>query len=244
MTKNSVTSQRGDAANGRVIRNENTTQKTIGAPRSTYGGNEALAEMGDESPPILMLSTKEMQGGRWKGNNARRTKGVIERLPSLAHVDDNIKARTVHPRARTRYRTMLTADGNERSIVHSNGAGHLPVIEDGRWSRDGYAQFVVSKGYALGWIDVHAGCVKRQIADKLVNPDALLCHDEIAKLPVCAKEAKTCKHLELERGARQARHNEAMAKVEKDLGGGEERQLQKLAQAVALGLQQHAEKTK
>jgi len=240
MTKAST--QRGDAANGRVSLGKNTEQKTIGQTRSTYGGNEALSTDYDPSQPILMMDTQDVQNvgpGRWRGNNVQRGKGGIERLPAVSHVTDDFRTRTEHPRARTRYRTMLTHDGNERTITHSNGAAHMPVIEEGRWSRDGWAQHMVNKGIALGWIDVNAGCVKRQIADKLVDPNALIERDKIAAMPVCARDAKTCKHLEIERTARKAQHNAEMDRLEADARRGEDRQAEALAAAVAKGIAAH-----
>ncbi len=150
----------------------------------------------------------------FKGNNARRINGKVERRPSVAHTGEcDYLDRKVHPRAQSRYRMMLDTTGNVCAIVHSNAAAHLPVIEHGRYSRDGYAQHVINKGFALGWIDVNAGCLKRQVADGLVSAAALVV--DISKAHVCGKDVATCKHIAAEQSARQAKQAAAMAELER-----------------------------
>lgn len=172
-----------------------------------------------EPEPIMMLTTHEVQamGGKWTGNNNRRvtsgpTKGAIERRPSVAHRDVDFRKREVAEETRGRYRTMLDANGHEVFIVHSNGAAHAPQIIEGRFSHDGYAAHVLRKDWGTGRIDVNGGCLLRQLRENRVNPRFLLV--DLKGETMCAKDAKSCKHLDAERDARRARNLKRMAEVE------------------------------
>jgi hypothetical protein len=244
MARKSITSEPGTAANGRVRIGSDSTSKNMMEPRST--AIQVPVHMEAESP-ILHLSTQEVLQsplGPWRGNNRRRTKNGVERLPSVCHttLPERFKDREIHPRAELgRYRTVLNQAGHEISQVLSNGAAHLVDVIDGRFSSNAYAMYAIGKGHALGWVPVpeEAGCTKRLIADGRVKAERLLKRDEIDALPVCKQGAKTCKHYELERDARRERQRAKEQKRADDMRG--EDPAIAIARGVAIALKQHQE---
>lgn len=192
--------------------NGTTTVGQLG-PRASNGGGPSF----QPQEPVFWITTAETSrrtgAHQWKGNNIVRTKDGIERRPSVAcSGESDYQNRRVHSRAHSRYQRRLDSAGHTVFAVVSNAAAHLPHIIEGKWSSDGYAADRLRKFYALGWIDVEAGCVKRQVADGLVNPRRLLVDVSTAK--VCGKDATTCKHIEAEKAARQAKNAAAMAAIE------------------------------
>lgn len=186
-------------------------------------GDRATDNLGPEfgaAEPVFWITTNETSirtgHGQWRGNNRRRMRDGREvRLPNLAHSAESDYApgtRVLHPRARTRYRIVIDHDGHEIASTISNAAAHLPHVIDGRYSSDGYAAMMLAKHRALGWISVDAGCLKRQVADGLVDARRLLV--DLSKAKVCPKDAATCKHLDAEREARQAANAAKMEKLE------------------------------
>lgn len=229
--RQSVTSEAGNAANGRVrIDATSSTSKNMIEPKAN--GNYMPVDVSDSGPPITWITTKEVQqtGMLWRGNHVRRGEHGIERLPGITHVGDghyNPKARQVHPRALSRFRRMLVASGHVQQVTHSNGSAHLPVIEHGRFSRDGYCQHILNKGIVLGWIDIEGPCLKRQIADGLVNPRRVLTLADVESSPLC-KPGKPCKHIEAEQSARRTKHEAKEREVSETLKSNEQRLMEEM----------------
>lgn len=178
--------------------------------------------------PIRMVLTSDKRGDN---NRYREPNGKISRAPSVAHTpDSDYTDRKVDQRTRTRYRSMIDQHGHEVFVVHSNASAHAPAIEHGRFSRDGYTEHVLRKGFALGWIDVNAGCLARQVRDGLVDVRRLVADHGAAK--VCRTDATTCIHIEAERTARQARNNAIQGQREVDARSGELRRRAEDARAL------------
>jgi len=224
MASRKAVSDAGTQANGRVRLGTTNPSKGMITPRTNAIPQPVQI---DDGQPIAWLTTREVLNGPWRGNN-RHGK---ERLPSIAHTADDsfdVRKRTVHPRAHSRYRRILNAAGNVVSVVHSNGASHLPVIEHGgRFSRDQYAQFVINKGVQLGWIDVDNGCLKRQLADGLVNPTRVLTYADLKGSKQCAP-GKPCVHTDAELKARQARHSAREREADDRLKSSEQRLMEEM----------------
>jgi len=227
----SVTTEPGTAANGSVRIGTATTTKNMREPRAGVAQGVSLAD----STPIAMLHTSVLQGRPWRGNNTRRGEHGQERLPGYAHTD--VTAKAIAEPTRRRYRTMLDAAGNEISVVHSNGSAHAPEIVDGKWSTDGYARFTIAKGYAIGRIEhpETGGCLKRQLADRRVNPSRLFTLEDIKKAPVCKSDAKACKHYEAERDARRNHHAKAESEIADRHRSDDSKNQEKLVAAAGAG---------
>lgn len=214
------------------------TMREVGERASSRDG----VHFRDKEPCLWMTTYDNQVPGGYKGNNVRRTaSGAIERLPSVAHENDDYTHRKVHARANTRWRPMLQADGTVASVVYSNAAAHLPSVE-GKFSRDGYAQHVINKGLALGWIHTEGDCLLRQIKEGLVNPAKVIARD-VLKMKICPKDAASCRHIEAEKTARQAKNAERMAALEEAHRSIESKEADKrdaaIASAVAKALAEH-----
>jgi hypothetical protein len=169
----------------------------------------------DNQEPVRWITTADTQRpGGYRGNHhARTATGKVARMPAVAHrADSDYRNRVVDERTRSRFRTMIDHHGHTVFHCHSNAAAHVPMIQDGRFSTDGYAAHAIRKAHAFGWIDIHAGCLKRQVAAGLVNPAKLLV--DIGTAKVCAKDAATCKHITSEQQARQAANAKRMQAIE------------------------------
>jgi hypothetical protein len=185
----------------------------------------------NNNAPIRWIDSK-VNPATYQGNNLRRhADGRVERLPAFAH-DGNHDNHTVNEASRRRYRTMICHAGFERSVVHSNAAAHIAIIEHHRFSVDGYARHVLNKTYQLGWIDVDAGCLLLQIDQGLVNEKKLLVPTDTARR---CMPGTPCEHIAAERAERARRHAALMAKWDSDLAG--EAPETKLALAIADALE-------
>lgn len=196
--------------------------------------------------PIMMVTTGITQSGaKWTGNNKRRTaEGKIERLPSVAHTNQDFRALVVHEPSRRRFKTMMDIDGHVVSIVHSNAAAHAPRIEaGGKFSRDGYAQYQIDKSYGTGRIDMDGGCLIRQLKADAVNPRTIVARELVGpKVHMCKSDATSCPHLATEQKARRAKNDARMAALEVKHAAPDEARDARIAVAVAKALAAQAAK--
>lgn len=170
--------------------------------------NQPIAPVFAAADPIMWSLTTDRRGpNRRAGNNGNH--------PNVAHhyqLGDNFE-RTVDERTRNRYRTMVDHHGHLVDHVLSCGAAHVVEVIDGKFSRDAHAQSRIDKALALGWIDVNAGCLIRQVAQGLVRSNRL--RVDLKGQKMCPVDAKgMCKHVKAEREARQARNAARMSAIE------------------------------
>lgn len=214
---------------------------TVRTMRETTARDHVDFDPGDGTmQPIMMVTTAiSKSGARWTGNNKRRTAdGKIERLPSVAHTNHDFRNLEVHEPSRRRFKTMLDIDGHVVSVVHSNAAAHAPKIEaGGKFSRDGYAQYVVDKSYGIGRIDMDGGCLIRQLKADTVNPRTIVARELVGpKAKVCKADATCCPHMAIERDQRRAKNDERMAALEERYAAPSEARDARIAIAVAKAL--------
>lgn len=188
-------------------------------------------DIGDGIAPIRMVTTQEVIGRNWRGHTVGR-----ERLPAPAHVSSDVRSPEIWAPSLTRWRRVLRHDGHEVALVHSNGAGHAPAIR-GRFVTDQYAQHVLTKCYALGWLEHPrtGGCAIAQIAMGMIDGRRMLVREIAAEDAVpCSAENGVCPHYEAERDARRARQAEKMDRLEEQAAAADPEV--RIAKAVASAL--------